>query len=156
MVIITACGVPTEQHDAVKLELAAVKLELEQTRAELETAKAVVQLALPRRPSAAAELMAVTVIDVDADSLAINGGPVTLDQLETVVAGLVDQNPDTHVVINANPETDYSRLVGVLDRVKAGGAKNLEIGVVPEPTLEPPPVAAPEPEPPLPLPLPAK
>lgn len=65
--------------------------------------------------------------------LYMNDEPITLSQLERVLAGLVQRNPQASVFLKADETVSYGMVVKVMDVVKKAGIERL--GMVTEPLL---------------------
>ncbi len=58
-------------------------------------------------------------------SVNLNRRTVTMDELQQILAGVVQEYPDQAVIIRADAKTDYDNVVKVLDACRAADAWNI-------------------------------
>ena len=82
------------------------------------------QIALPVASSSApiSAMMQELIVNVDVDGQIIVGGrAITGDDLQSMVAGAVAQNPEQKVTVRGDRRTAYANIVTVLDICKGAG-----------------------------------
>lgn len=73
-------------------------------------------------------LQGAVLVRLEADgSLDVNGRLVGLDRLADAITPFLDKAPDVRVLVQSAREASLERLVRVLDRLRAAGAKDLTL-----------------------------
>jgi len=100
------------------------------------------------------QLPGEVIINVTKDgAVNLNRRVVSLDELQQILAGVVQQYPDQAVIIRADADTNYKSVVGVLDACRGADAWNIAFatlrpGTLPgAPSSTPAPAAVPTPTP---------
>jgi len=68
----------------------------------------------------------IIVIDKN-DSIFINGNPVSIDQITSVLTKSAQKNKDTMVIIQADQEVSHGKVVRMMDTAKRAGLTRLAI-----------------------------
>ena len=108
--------------------------------AELENAKCRKQLALSKyhhieAPKAATSMETETMalIVVTADSVYINGEALSGEALETKLENIRGEDPDTLLLIHAEPDVPYGDVIALMDQARQEGFVEYRLGMVPPP-----------------------
>jgi biopolymer transport protein ExbD len=97
----------------------AVMAFLPQVRTSLEAQ-------LPQASSATETPPSVT-IELTRQGINMDEKPLSPDELTAAIQAEVKKNPDTSFVIAADKALPYEQVIGLLDRVKASGAKRIAL-----------------------------
>jgi len=82
------------------------------------------------------QLPGEVIINVTKDgSVNLNRRVVGLDELQQILAGVVQQYPDQAVIIRADADTNYKSVVGVLDACRGADAWNIAFATLRPGTL---------------------
>ena len=135
----------TARNDVMKLrkrvdDLEAAAAAPRPVAADVPTA---FDLRMPRA-SAGEDLEPVMVLSVDPSTLTLNGMVVSDDDLDERLKELASGRPDCKLILQADRDVAYARIVALLDRAKTAGIENIALATaaelaVPEPEPEPEP-----------------
>ncbi len=82
------------------------------------------------------QLPGEVIINVTKDgAVNLNRRVVSLDELQQILAGVVQQYPDQAVIIRADADTNYKSVVGVLDACRGADAWNIAFATLRPGTL---------------------
>ena len=94
------------------------------------TTPAAIDVNLPRAVTAQREPAAEMMVTIDARGrLHVDGRPVSAAQLQSMAARLVQQRPDVLVIIRADRQVAYDRVVEAIDAVRRAGVYRLGLAV---------------------------
>lgn len=94
------------------------------------TSPATLNLDLPRAVTATREAPSEVVVSIDRQGrYFLNGRPVSLAQMTTLVGDAVRRQPDQLVVVRADREVQYDRVVQAIDALRRAGAYRLGLAV---------------------------
>ncbi|HEY8498465.1 MAG TPA: biopolymer transporter ExbD [Limnochordales bacterium] len=94
------------------------------------TNPATLNLDLPRAVTATREAPSEVVVSIDRQGrYFLNGRPVSLAQMTTLVGDAVRRQPDQLVVVRADREVQYDRVVQAIDALRRAGAYRLGLAV---------------------------
>jgi biopolymer transport protein ExbD len=66
-------------------------------------------------------------VEVTADEIFVAGDPVTEAELTARIAAAVDAGAVEHVMLAADDQVEYGRLVSIMDAIRKGGAKDIAL-----------------------------
>jgi biopolymer transport protein ExbD len=106
--------------------------------AELENAKCRKQLALSKyhhieAPKAASgmETETTALAAVTADQVHINGEALSGDAIEKKLVDIRDEDPDTRLLLHAEPDVPYGNVIALMDQARKAGFSEYHLGVGP-------------------------
>lgn len=85
------------------------------------------KISLPEVDSTTAQPREITVTVTSADEIYVNNQPTSMDQIETVLRGLVSGNPDVPVVLEGDREVLFGEAVKILSLAQKAGASQVAI-----------------------------
>ena len=85
------------------------------------------KISLPEVDSTAAQPREITVTVTSADEIYVNNSPTPMDQVESVLRGLVSTNPDVPVVLEGDREVLFGEAVKILSIAQKAGAASVAI-----------------------------
>ena len=91
------------------------------------------ELSLPsgKAPASASAALNVLRIEIVSDgSVRVNNQPMTMLQMNSVLADRVGDNPDTKIAILTTPGVSVQQLVAVMDAVYFTGGRNVQVDKV--------------------------
>ena len=91
------------------------------------------ELSLPsgKAPASASAALNVLRIEIVSDgSVRVNNQPMTMPQMNSVLADRVGDNPDTKIAILTTPGVSVQQLVAVMDAVYFTGGRNVQVDKV--------------------------
>jgi biopolymer transport protein ExbD len=95
-----------------------------------KTAVSGVPLNLPASSQAVSLEQTRIVVSIDQKETVFYGGePISLDQLTRTLAPLASKDPNLLVIINADTQASYGRVISVMDAITAAGVSQPAFGV---------------------------
>lgn len=91
------------------------------------------ELSLPsgKAPASTAAALNILRIEIVSDgSVRVNNQPMTMPQMNSVLADRVGDNPDTKIAILTTPGVSVQQLVAVMDAVYFTGGRNVQVDKV--------------------------
>lgn len=91
------------------------------------------ELSLPsgKAPANASSALDVLRIEIVSDgSVRVNNQPMTMQQMNSVLADRVGDNPDTKIAVLTTPGVSVQQLVAVMDAVYFTGGRNVQVDKV--------------------------
>jgi biopolymer transport protein ExbD len=91
------------------------------------------ELSLPsgKAPASASTALNVLRIEIVSDgSVRVNNQPMTMQQMNSVLANRVGDNPDTKIAVLTTPGVSVQQLVAVMDAVYFTGGRNVQVDKV--------------------------
>ncbi len=85
----------------------------------------------PRLPTTAQDPAVATSLHVHvrADGIALDGKDLTMEQAEDRFAAVAKARPETRLVVLAEPEVPYARMIEVLDLAREAGLEDIAMSV---------------------------
>lgn len=91
------------------------------------------ELSLPSGKAPASTLAALDVLRIEIVSdgtVRVNNQPMTMQQMNSVLANRVGDNPDTKIAVLTTPGVSVQQLVAVMDAVYFTGGRNVQVDKV--------------------------
>jgi len=85
------------------------------------------KISLPEVDSTSAQPREITVTVTSADEIYVNNNPTPMDQIESVLRGLVSSNPEVPVVLEGDREVLFGEAVKILSIAQKAGAAQVAI-----------------------------
>jgi biopolymer transport protein ExbD len=153
LLLLGACDDPPSDAGtrAIEDRLARMEARLVEVEARLANAEharsspvETIPLELPRATSGGSETTATVAITLAGTRAFLDGRPVTDEELGERLREIAEKNPSTSVIVTADKDVPYERVIEAMDQAKTVGLSKIALAV----RSGEPPAPEPEPEPP--------